>query len=227
MDWYYSDGQKQQGPISETEFNALVEAGSIQPSTMVWHQGLGDWQTHGSLTGVSEPAKVPSLSESISVTKTEDICREGSVLVMAKEAKLPHRCVKCNKPIEGELWTKKLSYNHPAIYLLLLINIIVLLVVAALTAKKATVDVPVCEFHRGKIKGAIKLSWALCLGGIAMIICGIGMESGPIGLTGLAGLLAGIIVGIARGRLVYASKIDKDHVWMKGVCSEYLDELPN
>lgn len=77
MDWYYSDGKKQQGPVSETEFNALVEAGLVQPSTMVWHEGLGDWQTHGSLAGVSEPAKVPSLSESISVTRTQDIRREG------------------------------------------------------------------------------------------------------------------------------------------------------
>ncbi|MGJ8651390.1 MAG: DUF4339 domain-containing protein [Opitutaceae bacterium] len=225
MDWYYSDGQKQQGPISETEFNALVEAGLVQPSTMVWHEGLGDWQTHGSLTGVSEPAKVPSLSESISVTRTQDIRREGSVLVMAKGAQLPHRCVKCNKPAEGEPWTKKLSYNHPAIYLLLLINILVLLVVAALTSKKATVDVPVCEFHRAKVKGAIKLSWALCLSAIVLIVCAIGMESGGLGLFGFVTLLVGIFVGIGRGRLVYASKIDQDHVWMKGVCPEYLDEL--
>ncbi|HEX5791256.1 MAG TPA: RDD family protein [Luteolibacter sp.] len=44
MDWYYSANNTQQGPVNDAQFESLVRSGSIQPSTMVWRDGLPDWQ---------------------------------------------------------------------------------------------------------------------------------------------------------------------------------------
>lgn len=44
MDWYYSANNAQQGPVNDDQFESLVRSGTIQPSTMVWRDGLPDWQ---------------------------------------------------------------------------------------------------------------------------------------------------------------------------------------
>ena len=259
MHWYYAENSQQLGPFTESRFNELVDSGVITPTTMIWHDGLADWQPYqefaaltasegepldqciccaqrfarqdlitinqGFICGQCKPDYFQRLKEGLSpLPDTARIWREGKVLVMEKTASMPPRCVKCNKPADT-VWTKKLSYNHPAVYLLLIINVLVLVIVAAFTSKKATIDIPVCDSHRSRIKRAIAMSWFGCLGGIALIFCAIAMENGVMGIAGGIALLVGAVVGIARGRLVYASKIDKEHVWMKGICSEYLDSI--
>ena len=50
MQWYYADGDKQVGPVSEEELIQLVTAGKIASETLVWHEGMGDWAAYGSLS---------------------------------------------------------------------------------------------------------------------------------------------------------------------------------
>jgi uncharacterized RDD family membrane protein YckC len=56
MNWYYSEGGKQQGPVEETELNRLVTLGTINRDTLVWHEGLTSWQPLGVVRGM--PAAV-------------------------------------------------------------------------------------------------------------------------------------------------------------------------
>jgi hypothetical protein len=44
MNWFYESGGKQNGPISEAELDSLIRAGTITPRTLVWREGLADWQ---------------------------------------------------------------------------------------------------------------------------------------------------------------------------------------
>ena len=44
MNWYYADGSKQVGPITETDFENLIRSGVIKPETLVWREGLPNWQ---------------------------------------------------------------------------------------------------------------------------------------------------------------------------------------
>lgn len=47
MEWYYSpDGRTQQGPVSGEEFSALVEQGAIRAKTLVWREGMDDWEPY-------------------------------------------------------------------------------------------------------------------------------------------------------------------------------------
>ena len=43
MNWYYAIDREKQGPITETEFNALVESGTITDATLVWNETITDW----------------------------------------------------------------------------------------------------------------------------------------------------------------------------------------
>ena len=44
MDWFYSEGGEQKGPVDDAAFRALVANGTIRPDTLVWHEGMADWQ---------------------------------------------------------------------------------------------------------------------------------------------------------------------------------------
>jgi len=44
MNWYYALNGQQQGPVSEQEIVQLTSSGIINASTLIWRDGLPDWQ---------------------------------------------------------------------------------------------------------------------------------------------------------------------------------------
>jgi len=57
--WYYlATDQQQQGPVDETRFRELVTAGAIAPQTLVWREGMSEWQPFESLTSTGATAAV-------------------------------------------------------------------------------------------------------------------------------------------------------------------------
>ncbi len=53
MDWYYAETGQQRGPLSESELNDLVTAGTVREDTLVWHEGMADWQPYGRVKGAA------------------------------------------------------------------------------------------------------------------------------------------------------------------------------
>jgi hypothetical protein len=47
MDWYYAQQGQRRGPVSEVEMTGLVTAGLVTDQTLVWREGMADWQTYG------------------------------------------------------------------------------------------------------------------------------------------------------------------------------------
>ncbi len=44
MQWYYQHDNATQGPVSEEVFRAKIADGTIRPDTLVWHDGMSEWQ---------------------------------------------------------------------------------------------------------------------------------------------------------------------------------------
>ncbi|HEU0008219.1 MAG TPA: DUF4339 domain-containing protein, partial [Verrucomicrobiae bacterium] len=44
MNWFYALGGQQQGPVDDGQLDALAAAGTITPDTLVWREGLANWQ---------------------------------------------------------------------------------------------------------------------------------------------------------------------------------------
>jgi len=49
--WFYHEAGQQRGPVSKDELLALFAGGKIDPDTLVWSQGMSEWQA---ARGVSE-----------------------------------------------------------------------------------------------------------------------------------------------------------------------------
>ncbi|NQT92248.1 MAG: RDD family protein [Lentisphaerae bacterium] len=55
MQWYYAENGETSGPLDEQAFADLVSAGNVRDDTLVWHDGMEEWQPYGLLadaTGV-------------------------------------------------------------------------------------------------------------------------------------------------------------------------------
>lgn len=52
MDWYYADGGRRIGPVDDATLDVLVKAGAVGAGTLVWREGMADWQPYA----VARPA---------------------------------------------------------------------------------------------------------------------------------------------------------------------------
>ena len=46
MNWYYVDGGQQAGPVDDAELEVLVTSGKILNDTLVWREGMDNWQMY-------------------------------------------------------------------------------------------------------------------------------------------------------------------------------------
>ncbi len=63
--WYYAAGGKQAGPVTEEQLDSLVSSGVVRADTLVWHEGLTEWQSYGAARPEAplppiEPAATPA-----------------------------------------------------------------------------------------------------------------------------------------------------------------------
>jgi hypothetical protein len=154
------------------------------------------------------------------------IWRNQSTLVLSRDAVLPLRCVKCNAYTTGRL-TRRYSWHHPALYLILLVAWLIYLIVAMIVRQRATVEVGLCEEHQTKRRNAIYATIALALLGVGGIVLAIVAEDGTPALIGFLLLLAALIFGLIAPRVGYPTKIDERFVWLKGINKEYLEQFPS
>jgi uncharacterized RDD family membrane protein YckC len=52
MNWYYVEQGKQAGPVSDEQFNALLQNGTITADTLVWREGMAEWLPCGQVQGL-------------------------------------------------------------------------------------------------------------------------------------------------------------------------------
>jgi uncharacterized RDD family membrane protein YckC len=51
MQWYYAVGDQRHGPVEHAEFERLVSSGAIRSDTLVWRQGMSEWQAYSAVVG--------------------------------------------------------------------------------------------------------------------------------------------------------------------------------
>jgi hypothetical protein len=156
----------------------------------------------------------------------QGVWRDKSQMVVSKGAVLPDRCVKCNEPATGPKFKKKLSWHHPAVYILIFIALLIYFVVAMVLRKSATVELGLCEEHRAKHRRNVYITWALILLGFGGFILAAMLDDGNFVFIGFLLLIAGVIFAIVAVKIVSPARIDDKFAWLKGVNKDYLDMLP-
>jgi len=219
--WYYSEGDKQIGPLSAAQLLECAQSGQMTRSALVWREGLPDWikakEVAGLLSEVQSGA--PALDHS------RGLWRDGDILVVKKGAPFPPRCVKTNQPTSFFL-KRELHYNSPWVYLTVFLGLLILVIVALVTRKSATLHVGLSEEYNRERKRAILTAWMIALSGIGLFVAGIGYEQAVALSVGIFAFVGAIIYGTIKGRVISAKKIDDQFAWVKGVCPEFLDQLP-
>jgi len=75
MDWYYEFGGREVGPVSDHEMERLVARGTVNNRTLVWCQGMSDWQPYGQ---VKEGGAQPTPSQAGAVEATPAVAAEAT-----------------------------------------------------------------------------------------------------------------------------------------------------
>ena len=60
--WYYVEAGQQAGPVEEAALEEMLRTGRIQPDTLVWHEGMANWQPYREVKPVSAPGAAPPLA---------------------------------------------------------------------------------------------------------------------------------------------------------------------
>jgi uncharacterized RDD family membrane protein YckC len=100
MNWFYVEAGRQAGPVDEAQLETLRQAGKIQNDTLVWREGMANWQRYDEVQPGAAPASTPRLATSPAaasetaasqaacaechrVFDTQDMIRHGSAHVCA------------------------------------------------------------------------------------------------------------------------------------------------
>jgi uncharacterized RDD family membrane protein YckC len=59
MNWYYVKDGQQAGPLDDAQLDQLRASGGIQDDTLIWHEGMANWQPYRDVKGA--PAAPPSM----------------------------------------------------------------------------------------------------------------------------------------------------------------------
>ena len=157
---------------------------------------------------------------------TTGIWRENSTLVMSKDALLPDHCVKCDAPANGFRLKRRLSWHHPALYLVILMAWLIYLILAMVLRKHATVYIGLCQEHHQKRRNFLIIGWAGLAAGLLITVLGFDMNYPGVGLFGILLFLISIVWLVLIARVVTVKKIDDHFVWLNGIDQNYLARFP-
>ena len=176
------------------------------------------------------PPQVPPV-QPIAVEEQGAWRHEGTLIVRTRGALLPGRCVKCNAPVDH--WVRrKLSWHHPALYILILAGIFWYVVLAVLLRKTAQLHLPLCSEHRSKLRRSMLVMWMIILAAAGMWVLAAIWDPREMGMkwllffVGALTLLVGVIYGLRRSRVLKPIRIDDNFAWLKGASPQFLSELP-
>jgi hypothetical protein len=62
--WYFASQGQQQGPLSEAQLRELIGTGKVTPETLVWTEGMANWQKAGDIPGLLAGGGPPAMSGS-------------------------------------------------------------------------------------------------------------------------------------------------------------------
>jgi hypothetical protein len=152
--------------------------------------------------------------------------RDGKILVCRREAEFPGRCVKCNEPAEFEKERFKLNWHASGWYILVLLNVIIYAVIAAIVRKRATIWVGLCESHKRRRMLSRVIGWGGFAAIIAFFFLGISRDMGWMAAAAGLAFLPWAFASVLLSPQIRAARIDKEVLRVRGCGRDFLDTLP-
>src|SRR5262245_16311082 len=102
MNWYYANAGQQVGPISEADFEILVRTGTVKADTLVWREGMANWQAYETVTA-ERSATTTAAPDAASNRAAEASAIPGSMPGAAGGGFI---CAECGRPFPPEEITR-------------------------------------------------------------------------------------------------------------------------
>lgn len=151
--------------------------------------------------------------------------REGRFVFIPAGSDLPCRCIVCNAEVDGPGRTRRLYWYSPWLYLLVLLNILVFAVVAAVVRKSAMLTPVYCPEHKAARRFRINMFLVpfliLMLVGVVAAV----QDYSTVSITAfIVGFLL-LIPLIAVANTVRAKRIDHRGTTLAGCKEPFLASL--
>jgi uncharacterized RDD family membrane protein YckC len=62
MDWFYAQNNQQNGPVTIEALVNMLQQGHVQPTDLVWREGMANWQSAGTVPELSAGVAAPNAS---------------------------------------------------------------------------------------------------------------------------------------------------------------------
>lgn len=196
MDWYYAAGSERKGPISDEEFQRLVQQGVVTPQTLIWRQGMVNWEPYGGPAPVAGAAPAPLPGSAVPGYVTCANCQgtfpQGEIVLIANQ---PY-CANC-KPLAVQSLREGVALNTDA---------------EAIRQEHIK--------HEASVKSVGVLYY---LGAIAMVVMGVFSFVGASALGGrggsggdLAGAGVGVVfIALGVGQFIVGTGLRKLRKWAR------------
>lgn len=106
MNWYYAVGEERKGPVSEEDFQRLVQQGVIASNTLIWRDGLANWQPYG--VGLTPPMAGSATAGSVVCANCRGTFPESEIISLVGNS----YCTGCKPVVLGRL--KESGTGSPA-----------------------------------------------------------------------------------------------------------------
>jgi hypothetical protein len=171
------------------------------------------------------PPQAPVVVHAAGTDDPDLIRRSGSTVILALNADLPPRCIKCNAPAEQPVKERTLYWHTPWLYLLILVGLLIYVIVALFARKSVKLHPGLCTEHRVQRRNILIGAWGAALLGIVVFAVGVDYTVPAATLSGAVLILGGIILGAVKARVVQVTRI-ADRIELKGCAEPFLASLP-
>src|SRR5829696_2438401 len=89
MPWYYAEGALQNGPVTDDEFADLVRNGKVRGETLVWREGMANWQPYSIVATPQASGAAPAVLAPVAAAQLaahEVFCQECGKAVPKENA---------------------------------------------------------------------------------------------------------------------------------------------
>jgi hypothetical protein len=74
MNWYYINAGNQAGPVDDAQLETLARTAQIQMDTLVWREGLAEWQPYSTVAPPGMTAPPPAAPAAPAIGPNEVVC---------------------------------------------------------------------------------------------------------------------------------------------------------
>ena len=174
----------------------------------------------------TENPYAPPTTQDLLAPTTGLIRIEGKSLVVPKGYIFPAVCLKTGATDDlAPRERRKFSWSNPKLALLILINLFIYAIVAAIVSKRGEVQFQLSRNVARKRRNTVLRNWGLFLLAIGCFVGG-GYTGQPMLLcAGAIALLLCVILGFVAARFLWPQKVDATHIWIRGIPENVAEAL--